>query len=204
VTTPALAMSGPREHARTVVLLLPGGRATSVAPARRGAAYLRMVPFAQAIGWRTRAANVAVWTLRYRLRGWNGTAQDPVHDTRWALDRARRLHPGAAIVLMGHSMGGRVALRLAGEPDVAGVCALAPWIEPGEPMPHPGATVLIAHGDADRVTDPRASAAYAARIGASFVPVPGETHTLLRRPLFWTRLVTGFVTAAIDVAPPVR
>jgi pimeloyl-ACP methyl ester carboxylesterase len=84
------------------------------------------------------------------------------------------------------------------------VCALAPWIEVGEPAPRPGATILIAHGDADRVTNAGSSAAYAARIGASFVPVPGESHALLRRPVFWTRLVTGFVTAALRVASPAR
>ncbi len=197
---PALDVSGPRRHARAVVLVLPGGRATSAAPARRGAAYLRMVPFAKAIGWSTRGGNVAVWTLRYRVRGWNGDAQDPVHDARWALAEARRSHPGAPVVLVGHSMGGRVALRLAGEPEVVGVCALAPWIEAGEPAPRPGATIVIAHGDADRVTSSASSAAYAARIGASFVPVPGETHGLLRRPVFWTRLVTAFVASALHPA----
>jgi pimeloyl-ACP methyl ester carboxylesterase len=114
-------------------------------------------------------------------------------------------------VLVGHSMGGRVALRLADEPDVAGVCALAPWIEPGDPVMSPSggpgagdrrATVLIAHGDADRMTDPAASAAHAARIGASFVPVPGEGHTLLRHPLLWHRLVTGYVTSVLRTAAP--
>ena len=199
-----LDMSGPREHARAVVLLLPGGRATSTAPARRGPAYLRMVPFAKAIAWNARGAGVAVRTVRYRLEGWNGGAEDPVRDARRALDEARRDHPGAPVVLVGHSMGGRVALRLAGEPGVVGVCALAPWIEAGEPAPRPGATIVIAHGDADRVTDPRASAAYAARIGASFVPVPGETHALLRRPVFWTRLVTAFVASALAVPSPAR
>ena len=200
-TTPRLDVAGPGVGAGAVVLVLPGGRATSTARARRGVAYLRMVPFARAVAWHTRDRNVAVWTLRYRVRGWNGAAEDPVRDGRWALDEARRLHPGAPIVLVGHSMGGRVALRLAGEPDVIGVCALAPWIEVGESAPRPGATVLIAHGDADRVTEPGSSAAYAARIGASYVPVPGETHGLLHRPVFWTRLVTGFVTSALDGAP---
>lgn len=196
---PALDMSGPPEHARAVVLVLPGGTATSAAPARRGVAYLRMVPFARAIGWHTRGGNVAVWTLRYRLRGWNGGADDPVHDARWALERARRLHPGAPIVLVGHSMGGRVALRLAGEPGVVGVCALAPWIEVGDPAPRPGAAIVIAHGDADRVTSPALSAAYAGRVGASFVPVPGERHALLRRPVFWIRLVTAFVASVLPL-----
>jgi pimeloyl-ACP methyl ester carboxylesterase len=61
--------------------------------------------------------------------------------------------------------------------------------------------VLIAHGDRDRVTDPVASSAYAARTGATFVPVPGEGHTLLRRPIFWQRLVTGFVTNLLEAVP---
>jgi alpha-beta hydrolase superfamily lysophospholipase len=187
---PRLTVSGPRSGARAVVLLLHGGRATSTAASPRGLAYLRMVPFARAL----RRPEVAVWLLRYRVRGWNGKAQDPVRDARWALAEARRLHPGAPIVLVGHSMGGRAALRLVTEPGVVGICALAPWIEPGDEAIRPAtARVLLAHGADDRVTDPSASALYAARIGASFVPVPGETHTLLHRPLFWTRLVTGFV-----------
>ena len=57
--------------------------------------------------------------------------------------------------------------------------------------------MLIAHGDQDRVTDAAESAGYAARIGASFVPVPGETHALLRRAFFWQRLVTGFATTVL-------
>jgi alpha-beta hydrolase superfamily lysophospholipase len=187
---PRLTESGPRANARAVVVLLHGGRVTSTAPSPRGLAYLRMVPFAHAL----RRRGTAVWLLRYRVRGWNGSAQDPVRDARWALAEAARRHPGAPIVLVGHSMGGRAALRLADEPGVAGVCALAPWIEPGDQVIRPAtAKVLLAHGTDDRVTDPSASALYAARIGASFVPVPGETHGLLRRPVFWTRLVTGFV-----------
>jgi pimeloyl-ACP methyl ester carboxylesterase len=206
---PRLERTGPESGARAVVLVLHGGAAESHAPGRRGLAWLRMVPFARGLG----APGVAVWMLRYRYRGWNA-AEDPLADARWALGEARRSHPGAPIVLVGHSMGGRVALRLAGEPDVAGVCALAPWIEPGEPVPSgepvaSGASVpaggagtrrsavLIAHGDRDQVTDPIASAAYAARTGASFVPVPGESHALLRRPIFWQRLVTGFVTSVL-------
>ena len=201
---PHLVTSGPDSGARAVALVLHGGSAVSVAPARHGVAYARMVPFARGIAHATRGQDVAVWLLRYRVRGWNEPVLDPVLDGRWALDEARRLHPGAPIVLVGHSMGGRVALRLAGEPDVAGVCALAPWIEPGEPWRPVTASVLIAHGDRDRVTDPIASAAYAAQIGASFVPVPGEKHALLRRPIFWQRLVTEFVTTVLGTTSPAR
>jgi alpha-beta hydrolase superfamily lysophospholipase len=201
---PQLATRGPATGARAVVLVLHGGRAAGEMPARRGAAWARMVPFARGIAHATRGRDVAVWLLRYRVRGWNEPAQDPVTDGLWALDEARRLHPGAPIVLVGHSMGGRVALRLGGEPDVAGVCALAPWLEPGEPYQPVTGSVLIAHGDQDRVTDPVASAAYAAQIGASFVPVPGERHSLLRRPVFWQRLVTGFVTTVLGATTHAR
>jgi pimeloyl-ACP methyl ester carboxylesterase len=191
---PQLDTKGPESGARAVVVFLHGGRATSTSTARRGLAWARMAPF-----WlgATQDRGVASWLLRYRVRGWNEPAMDPVLDAHWALTEARRRHAGAPVVLIGHSMGGRVALRLTREPDVAGVCVLAPWIEPGEPWQPPSCSVLIAHGDRDRVTDPVASAAYAARIGASFVPVPGESHGLLRRPIFWQRLVSGFVTAVL-------
>lgn len=202
---PHLAVAGPAAGAKVVVLVLHGGRADSLEVSPRGSAYLRMVPFAWAIQRATRGRDVAVWLLRYRVRGWNAPTLHPVQDARWALDEARRVHPGAPIVLVGHSMGGRTALRLAGEPDVVGVCALAPWIEAGEPVPQrSGTSVLIAHGDGDRTTDPVQSQSYAARIGASFVRVPGETHAMLHRPLFWNRLVTGFVTTTLGMPPMSR
>jgi alpha-beta hydrolase superfamily lysophospholipase len=200
----SVAMQGPASGALAVVLVLHGGQEVDTRPARRGAAWARMVPFARGIAHATRGRDVAVWMLRYRVRGWNEPAQDPVQDGRWALAEARRLHPGAPIVLVGHSMGGRVALRLAGEPDVIGVCALAPWIEPGEPGRPVTASVLIAHGDRDQVTDPVASSTYATQIGASFVPVPGEAHSLLRRPVFWQRLVTGFVATVLRATTQAR
>jgi pimeloyl-ACP methyl ester carboxylesterase len=152
-----------------------------------------MLPLARGVARATRDTDVAVWLLRYRVRGWNEPALDPVLDARWALAVARGRHPGAPIVLVGHSMGGRVALRLAGDSDVTGVCALAPWIEPGEPTGGGNAEILIAHGARDRTTSAEASAAYAERIGASFLTVAGETHGLLHRPLLWQRLVTTFV-----------
>jgi alpha-beta hydrolase superfamily lysophospholipase len=124
--------SGPPSGARQVVLVLPGGRATSLAPSPRGLAYLRMVPFA----WAVRGPGVAVWLLRYGYRGWNEPFRHPVGDVRRALAEAGRVHPQAPVTLVGHSMGGGAALRAADEPLVEGVCALAPWIEDGEPHEH--------------------------------------------------------------------
>jgi len=92
-----------------------------------------MVPFGWALRRATRGADVAVWQLRYRYGGWNEPYRDPLRDVSWALDEVRRRHPDAVVVLIGHSMGGRAALWAAGEPTVVAVCALAPWIEPGDP-----------------------------------------------------------------------
>ncbi len=197
---PNFSVRGPAANARAVVLVLPGGEVTSTTPARRGLAWARMLPFALGIAHRARHAQVAVWLVRYRVIGWNGAAQDPVVDTRWLLEQARQQHPGAPIVLVGHSMGGRVALRLADQPDVAGVCALAPWLEPDDPDVVGRGTVLIAHGLKDKLTDPTAAAAYAARIGATFVPVAGDSHSMLCRPVLWQHVVIDYVTRTLGAA----
>lgn len=145
-----------------------------------------------------------MWLVRYRYRGWNEPDLDPVQDARWALARLRERRPGARIVLVGHSMGARTALRIADDPAVAAVCALAPWIEPGEPVDHLGGrAVLLAHGDVDRWTDPQASYRYALRakqVTAStcrFV-VHDSGHTMLRRRADWSGLVRRFVRGAVD------
>ncbi|WP_433041166.1 alpha/beta hydrolase [Dactylosporangium sp. CS-033363] len=193
---PHLVTRGARTP-RALVLLLHGGRADSLAAAPRGVAYLRMLPF----GWAAAAAGpgVAVWRLRYRYRGWNEPERHPVADTRWALERAARRHPGVPVILVGHSMGGRVALHVATDPGVAGICALAPWIEPpdrGLPA-KPGRPLLIAHGDRDRITDPVESARFAAAHDGRFELVRGDDHTMLRRWRTWNRLVTAFVAASL-------
>ncbi|MFI5914071.1 alpha/beta hydrolase [Dactylosporangium sp. NPDC051541] len=177
---------------RVLVLLLPGGRTRSTARARRGVAYLRMLPF----GWAAAGGGpgVGVWRLRYRYRGWNEPERHPVADARWALARAAERHPGVPVILVGHSMGGRVALHVATAPGVAGICALAPWIEPPDhALPvDPAVPLLVAHGDRDRTTDPAGSQRFAAAHGGRFVLVKGENHTMLRRYSTWNRLVTEF------------
>ena len=133
----------------------------------------------------------------------------PVADARWALDEVRRRHGDVPVVLAGHSMGGRTALRVADDDSVRGVVALAPWLFDSEPVEQlAGRRVLIVHGTRDGVTSPRASRRYADRARAitdniEYVAIRGETHAMLLRSRTWNRLTTNFVldvvqTTALD------
>jgi alpha-beta hydrolase superfamily lysophospholipase len=191
-----------------VALLLHGGRARSHQPATRAnLTYQRMAPFARDLARHGRRHGLLVAQLSYRYRGWNAPDLDPVTDTRWALDRLRERHGELPVVLVGHSMGGRAALHAADDRDVLGVCALAPWTEPGEPVAQlAGKSLLIAHGDRERWTDPRLSYDYAVRAKAVTedvcrFEVHGDGHAMLRRAREWTRLVRSFVLGRLDYEP---
>lgn len=186
-------------HPRGVALVLHGGAATSLVPMTWWKlAVLRMAPFAAAIERRAGDALVVV-RLKNRVRGWNGTRRDPLHDARWALDRIRHVLPGVPVVVVGHSMGGRVALQLSSEPDVVGVAALAPWVEYDTHQPPPGVAVLLAHGSRDRVTDPRRTDVLAKRytsdgVDLRYLQVERGTHSMLRSAQVWHETVAEFVT----------
>jgi alpha-beta hydrolase superfamily lysophospholipase len=180
-----------------VVLVLHGGKVSSV---ERTAAWqpavLRLTLLAWAIRRRLDPHGIAVARLRFSIRGWNGPEASPVADARWALQRIRD-HIDAPIVIVGHSMGARAAVRVAGDPAVAGVIGLAPWLPPAESVEFlAGRQLLIAHGTADRITDPALSAAFAqrAKAVASDVNVefiPGDGHAMLRKAGLWHRLTAG-------------
>ncbi len=144
-----------------------------------------------------------MWLLCYRYRGWNKPHLDPVADARWAIDEIGRKHPGVPIALVGHSMGARVALRVAGDPLVVAVCALAPWTtEKDQVVQLAGRSVLIAHGDRDTTTKPAESHAYARRArqvtdAVHVIDIPGEGHAMLRKAKVWTLLVRRFVLTAL-------
>ncbi|WP_285750664.1 alpha/beta fold hydrolase [Lentzea sp. NBRC 105346] len=189
------------------MLVLHGGRQHGHAPVRRtNLAYLRMVPLAKAL----KAPGVEVWVMRYRKRGWNAPHLDPVRDAEWALNQIHDQHPDVPIVLVGHSMGARTALRVAGHPQVTAVCALAPWIERGEPYEQlRNKSLLIAHGDQERMTDPRLSYWYAQQAKqitqrTARFSVQGDGHAMLRRAGDWTRLVKDFVHGELGLEPIAR
>jgi alpha-beta hydrolase superfamily lysophospholipase len=157
-----------------------------------------MVPIARALHRAGREDGVEVRLLRNRRYGWNDPVMDPLDDARWALERIRADHPGLPVVLVGHSMGARVALRVADDPAVRGVCALAPWTPRGEPVDAvAGRSVLIVHGTRDRTTSPVESHAFAERaegVAARVArfEIAGEGHAMLRRSSVWTRLAVAF------------
>ncbi|MYS79011.1 alpha/beta hydrolase [Embleya scabrispora] len=192
---------------RAVVLVLPGGRARSRQPAStRNLAYRRMVPIARGIHRATRAEGAATWLLRYRVRGWNEPDRDPVQDAWWALDGIRARYPRAEVTLVGHSMGGRTALRVAEHESVRTVCALAPWIEDDEPYAHlAGRDVVIVHGTADHTTSPKSSHRYALaarevseRVCRFELP---DGHAMMRRAPTWTELIRRTVVGSVTGTP---
>jgi len=203
---PGLLVADTTGPVRGIAVVLHGGRADSHARVRGAQlAVLRMRPFVADL--RT-TDGLVVAQVRYRVRGWNGAERSPVADTGWALDRLAARFPDVPIGLVGHSMGGRTAMYVAGHESVRSVVGLAPWLEPGDPTSQlAGRRVLIAHGDADRMTSPSASAEYArqiAQVAASvgYVTVRGERHAMLRRARLWTALSTAFTRAVLLGTPP--
>lgn len=187
--TPGLRwLGGPvRGDTGAVVLMLHGGRVQDTRPARpRHAAYLRMLAIGRWLRRDPGIPDVPVGLLRYRYRGWNQPVQPALADARWAIGRCRERYPERSLILLGHSLGGRVALRLAAEPGVGAVCALAPWIEAGEPAEQlAGRIVRIAHGTRDSRTDPVASRRFADQAGVSWQAIEGAGHAMLRHRPRW-------------------
>ena len=116
------------------VLVAHGGRANSTAPVTPyQPAVLRMIPVAGAIRRALPSRTSVVTRPLYRLRGWNGDLASPVPDLTAALDQLGEQYGPIPVVLVGHSMGARAAMRVAGHPRVTAVAGLAPWLPPGEP-----------------------------------------------------------------------
>jgi alpha-beta hydrolase superfamily lysophospholipase len=218
---PHLSFTGDGSQPEAVVLLLHGGSTDSFAAARAfDPAVLRMIPFGRSM-LRAGGGRIAVASLRYAVRGWNGEWQSPLRDARWALDRIAARLGGLPIGLVGHSMGGRVALRVADHGGVLkgahggihswgvrSVAALAPWLPDGEPIPVLGErALLLAHGTADRTTDPAKTTELAAKLAADgaeveLVKYPGVRHALLFPARPWHDMVASFMVRTLLVPAP--
>ncbi|MET9619496.1 MULTISPECIES: alpha/beta hydrolase [unclassified Streptomyces] len=186
------------------VLLLHGGRADGLEPPPPlNLPALRMRPFATAIARATRDSDVLVAEVRYRHRGWNGERRDAARDAEAALARLRELAGEVPVVLVGHSMGGRAALRAAGDPLVRGVVALAPWCPPGEPVGHlAGCLLRLLHDERDRVTSAAESWDFVRRArlagaDAAGIPMPAGGHAMLRDAGTWHRRAAELAAAAL-------
>ena len=197
------------EEPRAIVLMLHGGQehSTEVVTNRRSS-WWRLALMARSLRRFAARHDISVHLLQYRLRGWNDVADPaPVRDARWALDRLVERHPGVPVVIVGHSMGGRTGCRVADDPAVAGVVALAPWLPHDEPN-HTiaGRHLHVIHGTRDRWTSPQRSREYVERsrpiaAHATWTPLPGAGHFMVRRRRVWNRFVRDSIRTILDAAP---
>ncbi|MFF1280708.1 alpha/beta hydrolase [Streptomyces sp. NPDC058299] len=197
--TSALWLRHCPQRPRAAIITLHGGRADSYQTSQPWhLAALRMRPVLRAAASAVHLDEVVLAHVRYRHRGWN--QDDPLNDTYRALNELQQSAGQVPVILIGHSMGGRAALRAASHPQVHGVLALAPWLPPYEPaMQLSGKQAVVVHGERDRVTSPRDSADYikrarAAGARAGIMLIRNGDHAMLRRSSLWHRTVTTVVT----------
>jgi pimeloyl-ACP methyl ester carboxylesterase len=199
LTSPGVDLVAAPGDATDLVLLAHGGLERSLAsPNAWRPPILRMWPLALAA--RSAAPDAAIGLMRYRYRGWNDPEAHPAEDLRTVLDR---LTPRFnRVLLIGHSMGGRAVIAAGNHPLVSGILGLAPWLPDAEPLVALRGPVVLAHGDLDRITDPRQTAQYAARLRTAGHPVAlltvtGEKHAMLHRSPDWSELTCQFVDHAL-------
>lgn len=168
----------------------------------------RMRPFVRALARGTAGRRLLIAEVRYRHRGWNGGRADAARDAVESVAELRaRLGPGVPLVLVGHSMGGRAALRAVGESGVTGAVLLAPWCPPDDPVPDAGGRrLIVVHARADRITSPDGSFEAAARARAAGAEVcryelAGGDHAMLREAAVWHRLTAESAAGLLGLAP---
>ena len=150
---------------RGIVLVTHGGQSASTAPVTATQlAVLRMIPIAAAIRRAVSADGIEVRRRLFAVRGWNGAQASPVADLTRILDELHARSAKVPVVLVGHSMGARAALRAAGHPAVIAVVGTGTVAaaEVSQSPSSPGAACC------SRTAPPTASPAR---------PTPGPTQT---------------------------
>ncbi|MEO7069991.1 MAG: alpha/beta hydrolase [Nostocoides sp.] len=191
------------ETAQAVVLVLHGGADRSKRANKwRNVHVLRLLPFANAIA-RAGQGRIAVARLLFTVKGWNGDGSQSIAEARRALMTIRAAYPGLPIGVVGHSLGGRVALAIAGDEGVTALVGLAPWVEKQD-VAHggPGLKALILHGTHDHMTNARGSERVVGLLqaqgaDAAYASLPGENHALLRHPIALHRRVGEWFAATL-------
>ena len=195
----------PGETVAGVVVVAHGGQSSSTeSTTALQPAVLRMIPVAAAIRKALRGSGAVVLRPRFELRGWNGDLASPVPDLIGALDGIAAAYGPVPVVLIGHSMGARAAMRAAGHPAVAAVAGLAPWLPVGEPVEQlAGRWVLVAHGTGDTITSPAETWAFVERARAvtevAAIEVRDGDHPMLRRARLWHAIAAEFARAALGL-----
>jgi dienelactone hydrolase len=132
-----------------------------------------------------RHPEIAFHEVRYRVKSWK-ELDSCIADGRAALEAATG-DAGRPALLIGFSMGGAVAIAVAGHPAVTGVVGLAPWIPDRLDLaPLRGRRLAVIQGGLDGSlpgipgVSPAGSRAGAERARAAGIPV---TYTLIRGAL---------------------
>ena len=201
---------GPKHDLTAVVLMFHGGKPNSTEPVRSTSlSWLRLRLMQREISKELAELGAAAWLLRFGVRGWNARAEggpSPLVDARRALELVRAEHSGVPVVLLGHSMGARTAVAVAGDPAVTGVVALAPWLTPADPDGQlAGRHLIAAHAPTDRITRFGDTAAFVQRArsvarSARMIDMGPLDHAMLRERERWNRVALES-TAEIIASP---
>lgn len=207
MTDPLLTRYDAPGRPEALVLMLHGGKPSSrLAVDGRSASWRRSAWMQRSIAPRAHDAGVGLWLVRYRERGWNG-GTDRVADARDALDRVRADLGDVPVVLLGHSMGARVAVHVADDPSVVGVVGLAPWWSAQDPVRTlAGRTLVAAHGRRDRITSYAETARYVERarrvaVDATLRDMGALGHYMLTGAEQWNDVALDSALQVLDSAP---
>jgi predicted alpha/beta-hydrolase family hydrolase len=149
-------------------------------------------------------AATALVTQPYRMRGARAPGSAPKQDQAWIelTGALLKLTGGVPLIQCGRSNGARVVCRTAQAVGATGAIALAfPLHPPGHPeksrageLAAAGVPVLVVNGDRDPFGIPEEE-----KENIRVMVLPGETHSLARKPAMIGETVTGWLGALSGV-----